>query len=135
MDRTGTPVKVVAGIITRGERVLIAKRRDEGYHGGLWEFPGGKVEEGETPAAALVRDLDEELGITVRAGEVALGTIYHYPHFTIDLLAIPCEIVEGEPKPLDAKELKWVVKKSLGDYPMPEADKPIVEWLRGGESG
>ncbi len=120
---------VVAGVVVEGDRVMVARRLPGGAHGGLWEFPGGKVEEGEAPADALVREFDEELGVRVRV-EGPLGRVlHHYPHRSILLDAYLCKIVEGKPRPIECAEVKYLQYLQLDSLPMPEADTPLVNKL------
>jgi len=117
--------RVTAAILRRGGRVLIAHRPDNGLLGGMWEFPGGKLEPGETDAAALVRELQEELGITVTVGE-QLGTYRHvYTHFRVTLHAYYTSADGQEPQALEASELRWVSLDELEDFPMGKIDRMI----------
>ncbi len=121
------PVPVVAAVI-RGDdgRVLLARRPPGGPHGGLWEFPGGKVEPGEAPEAALVREIREELGVEV-AVEGRICTVEHrYPHLAIRMTAYGCRLASGEPRPLGCQAFAWVDPRDLLSYPMPEADRPVA---------
>ena len=116
---------VTAAVIRRDERVLIAKRSSKGLLGGLWEFPGGKVETGESFEAALQREILEELDTDIDVGE-KLGTYRHaYTHFKVTLHAFHAQLVGKEPEALEASELAWVEPKRLGDYPMGKIDRMI----------
>jgi mutator protein MutT len=125
---------VVAAVIRRGDGcILLARRPPGGPHGGLWEFPGGKVESGETPEQALVREIREELGVTVVV-EAHLHTVEHeYPHVAIRLMAHSCTLTGDEPLPLHGQELCWVSPTQLLQRPLPAADVPIARMLRGSE--
>jgi A/G-specific adenine glycosylase len=117
--------QVVAAVLHCGERVLIQRRPSKGLLGGLWEFPGGKIEAGETPAAALERELHEELGLSIQVGE-CLGEYKHaYTHFKVTLQAFHASISAGEPQALAASELAWVTPAQLNDYPMGKIDRMI----------
>ncbi len=121
---------VVAGVVRRGPKVLLARRPEGGLLGGLWEFPGGKVEPGETLEAALERELQEELAIRVKAGPV-LGTFRHaYSHFRITLYALCAQILKGEPRPQEGQQVAWVPMRDLDAYPMGKVDRLIARRLR-----
>ncbi len=120
------PIPVVAAVLTGADgRVLLARRGPRGPHRGLWEFPGGKVEPGESPEAALARELQEEMGIEVAVGEHLLTVDWTYSHACVRLSAYRCILVAGEPRPLDCAEVAWVEPGRLGKYPMPAADEPV----------
>ena len=119
-------------LIDRDGRVLLARRPEGKAMAGLWEFPGGKVEAGETPEAALIRELHEELGIDTWASCLAPLTFasHAYPDFHLLMPLFACRKWEGTPRPLAAAALEWVRPNRLRDYPMPEADKPLIPILR-----
>ena len=113
-------------------RVLIAKRPHGKQLAGLWEFPGGKVEKGETPEACLIRELDEELGIEVNEACLAPFVFASHLYETFHLL-MPLYLFRRWTGMVQAKEheaLAWVRPEKLSDYPMPPADAPLVAWLR-----
>ncbi|KPF78494.1 NTP pyrophosphohydrolase [alpha proteobacterium AAP81b] len=126
-------ILVAAAILTDpAERVLMAQRPPGKSLAGLWEFPGGKVEPGEAPEAALVRELGEELGITVAAADLAPFTFasHAYPDFH---LLMPCWRIaywQGEPHGREGQALRWVAIDALATLPMPPADLPIVTALK-----
>ena len=123
---------VATAVVWRGGRVLITRRPPEGLLGGLWEFPGGKVEEGESPRAAARRELREELGIEIETGE-PLGRVDHaYSHFRITLHAFHARLVSGEPQPREADAMAWAAPEELGDYAFPAANLRLIERLRAG---
>jgi A/G-specific adenine glycosylase len=118
-------ILVCAAIIRRDERVLIARRPSKGLLGGLWEFPGGKVEQGETFEEALVREIREELGADI-AVEEHFGEYHHaYTHFKVILHAWFVTLTGTEPSALEASELRWVSIEELGEYPMGKIDRSI----------
>lgn len=118
---------VTAAVIKRNGTVLIARRPENGLLGGLWEFPGGKVEEGEDLPAALRREIQEELGVAIAVGE-SVGIYQHaYTHFRVRLHAFRCRLSAGEPAPLQASELRWVTLNQLRQYPMGKIDRRIAE--------
>lgn len=128
---TTAPVHVLAGILRdRSGRVLLAQRPPGKRHAGLWEFPGGKREPGETPAFALARELLEELGIEVHGAEPLTAITHAYPEAVIRLDAWTVTRWTGEPQGLDGQSLAWVPIAELGAWPMPAADRPIVTALR-----
>ena len=117
--------QVAAAVIVKEDKVLIDKRLSSGLLGGLWEFPGGKVEAGETLAEALVRELMEELGAEVSVGE-ALGIYRHaYTHFKVTVHTFRATITEGDPRPLQSEQVAWVEISRLGEYPMGKVDRLI----------
>ena len=124
-------VSAVALIDTDG-RVLLAQRPEGKSLAGLWEFPGGKVEEGETPEAALIRELDEELGIQTHASCLAPLTFasHAYEKFHLLMPLFACRRWQGVPQRREGQNLKWVRANDLRDYPMPPADIPLIPILR-----
>jgi len=123
---------VAAALINPEGRVLIAKRPEGKTLSGLWEFPGGKVETGETPDAALIRELKEELSISVSKSCLAPFTFvsHQYESFDLLLLLYVCRVWEGVVSPSEGQSLKWVRPLDLKNYPMPPADVPLVAMLR-----
>ena len=113
-------------------RVLIAQRPENKSMAGLWEFPGGKVEPGETPEAALIRELREELGIDTWASCLAPLTFasHSYDDFHLLMPLYVCRKWKGIVTPTEGQELKWVRKQALSDFPMPPADAPLIPILR-----
>jgi 8-oxo-dGTP diphosphatase len=132
--RAPAPLVLVAAaaLIDADGRVLIARRPAGKPLGGLWEFPGGKVLDGEAPEAALVRELREELGIDV--AESCLAPIafasYAYESFHLLMPLFACRVWKGTPAPKEGQELAWARPRKLADYPMPPADAPLVASLR-----
>lgn len=113
-------------------RVLLAQRPEGKSMAGLWEFPGGKVEDGETPEDALIRELHEELGIDTRASCLApLAFASHaYADFHLLMPLFVCRRWEGVPQSREGQALKWVRAADLRNYPMPPADIPLIPILR-----
>jgi A/G-specific adenine glycosylase len=117
---------VTAAVIWRDGRVLIARRPPQGLLGGLWEFPGGKVEPGEELAQALRREIKEELGAEIFVGE-ELGVFEHaYTHYRVTLHAFSCRLAGAEPRALEASAVRWVPPDGLGDFPMGKIDRQIA---------
>lgn len=132
-DKPDIPVLFVsaAALIDKDNRVLITKRPEGTSMAGLWEFPGGKLEEGETPEYALMRELTEELGIKTRPSCYSpAGFVSHeYEDFHLFMPLFICRVWEGDPVGLEGQDLKWVSPKDLFDYDMPPADKPLIDQL------
>jgi len=124
-------VSAVALIDADG-RVLLAQRPEGKSMAGLWEFPGGKVETGETPEAALIRELHEELGINTWKSCLAPLTFasHAYERFHLLMPLFACRRWEGVPTPREGQTLAWVKPDRLRDYPMPPADIPLIPILR-----
>ena len=128
------PIVLVAAValVDVDGRVLLARRPPGKPLAGLWEFPGGKVHEGETPEAALIRELREELGVDTEESCLAPFTFasHAYDDFHLLMPLYVCRVWKGQPTPLEGQELAWVRPVRMGDYPMPPADKPLVAMLR-----
>jgi A/G-specific adenine glycosylase len=121
---------VAVGVIYKDGRILIDKRKPEGLLGGLWEFPGGKKEPGETLEAALRREVREELGITIRVGRPLAVVDHTYSHFRVRIHASECTWVSGEPRCITCAEFRWVRLQDLGRYAFPAANNKIIRVLR-----
>ena len=130
------PLKLVlvtaCALVDPDGRVLIAQRPVGKQMGGLWEFPGGKMEQGERPEETLIRELSEELGITVKEECLAPLTFasHSYADFHLLMPLYICRRWEGMPQPTEHQAIKWVRPKELTNYPMPPADVPLVPMLR-----
>ncbi len=120
---------VAAALLDGSGRVLMQQRRFSGRHGGLWEFPGGKVEPGETPAQALVRELGEELGITVDPGAIEPLTFAALPGDPVVLMLYTCTRWGGEPVCLDGEAIGWFTLDQIFALPMPPLDVPLARAL------
>ena len=119
---------VACALVDAGRRVLIAQRPADKTFPGLWEFPGGKVEDGETPEVALIRELEEELGVSTKSACLApLSFVSHgYESFHLLMPLYVCRKWQGQPQAREHMALKWVRPRSLRDYPMPPADEPLI---------
>lgn len=122
-------VQVAAGLIVRGGRYLIARRKADVHLGGFWEFPGGKREGGESLEACLRRELREELGIEITPPVFFQAVRYDYPEKTVELHFFRCSIAAGEERALDCDEIRWATLMELSDFEFPPADRPLVEIL------
>lgn len=127
------PLLLVAAcaLIDADGRVLIAQRPEGKQLAGLWEFPGGKVEKGETPEACLIRELHEEIGVETQAACLAPLTFasHSYDDFHLLMPLYVCRRFSGIPQPKEVQALKWVRPSQLRDYPMPPADAPLIPFL------
>ncbi len=121
---------VTAAVIQNNGRVLIAQRPPEGMLGGLWEFPGGKQEAGETLPECLQREIREELGVEITVIEPLVTIKHSYTHFKITLHAFNCYLVSGQPQPLGVADWRWVTLAELDTFAFPRTDLKIIEALR-----
>jgi 8-oxo-dGTP diphosphatase len=124
-------IVVACALVDADRRVLLAQRPEGKAMAGLWEFPGGKLEPGERPEPALIRELSEELGITVKEGCLAPLTFasHGYPEFHLMMPLYVCRRWEGLVQPREGQALKWVKPRQMRDYPMPPADLPLIAHL------
>jgi A/G-specific adenine glycosylase len=122
--------EVVVAVIYRNGRILIDKRKPTGLLGGLWEFPGGKIENGETLSRALKREVREELGISIRIKRPLVTVQHAYSHFTVTLHAFECTHASGTPKCRSCVDCKWVYPKQLKNFAFPAANKKIIAALQ-----
>ncbi len=136
VERTLDPVPVVlvvaVALVDRDGRVLLARRPTGKPMAGLWEFPGGKIRDGESPEAALVRELAEELGLDTAESCLAPLTFasHRYADFHLLMPLYVCRVWKGSPRAREGQVLKWVAPDRLKDYPMPPADAPLVPVLQ-----
>ena len=117
---------VSAAVIEREGRVMVCQRRADVHNGLKWEFPGGKLEPGETPEEALARELREELAIETRVGRIQDAILHRYPDRDVLVLFYRCEIACGEPRPLDCAAIDWVLPKDLLQRDFAGADLAFV---------
>ncbi len=123
-------MEVAAGLIFNKGRLLITQRKKFDHLGGLWEFPGGKRESGETFEGCLFRELREELGVDVEVGELVESISHEYPERKVLIKFFRCNIILGEPKSLDCQDLKWVEADELANFEFPPADTQLLQQLR-----
>jgi A/G-specific adenine glycosylase len=121
---------IVVGVVYKGDKILIDKRRQNALLGGLWEFPGGKKKSGESFKAAVTREVNEETGIEVTVGKRLCIVKHTYSHFKITLHAYLCEYESGTAKPLGCDAVKWIGLTYLNKYPFPAANLKIIKELR-----
>jgi len=123
-------LQVVAAIIERSAGVLICRRRPDQSHALQWEFPGGKVEPGESPAAALARELEEELGISGATGDVMTRYVFAYPGKPpVDLIFYRVLEYSGEPLNLIFQEMRWAPRQTMGEFGFVEGDREFLQLL------
>lgn len=131
MKKNPTLVVVAAALVGENRRILLQQRSPGRSMAGLWEFPGGKVEKGETPEAALARELREELGVAVEAEALTPACFASAPlgERHLLLLLYLCRAWAGEPQPLDAAALRWAHLSEMRGLAMPPADRPLIDLL------
>ncbi len=132
----GPHLRVVAAVIARDERYLITQRRPSAVLAGLWEFPGGKVEEGETDAEALRREVRERVGVELAIGGNIGRRTHDYDGYSVDLALYQAEIVgAAEPKPVRVADCRWVKSSEFESYRFPAADQATMDLLLGIKRG
>lgn len=124
-------IRVVAAVIDDGGRYLITQRRPSAVLPLLWEFPGGRVEDSETDATALLREVRHRLGVAIQVGQLISFVSHPYERYTVDLYLYDCRITEGEPKPLAVHDFKWVKSSEFDRYPFTPADEASMNKLLG----
>lgn len=125
-------IRVVAAVIERSGRFLITQRRAAGSLGGLWEFPSGRVEDSETDAAALQRELRERVDVSIEVGETVAHRTHCYDGYAVELVLYKASLVDGhEPQPVRVDDVRWVAAGELENYPFPPADQETTDELLG----
>ena len=122
--------RVTAAVIEKDGKILIARRKPGDSQAGKWEFPGGKLEPGETPEDCLTRELREELGIETEVGEFLCSSKFVYRHMAVELLAYKAVYVSGEITLHEHDQAEWVSPEALSEFDFCEADKPVVRKLK-----
>ena len=119
--------EVVAALIWKNNKFLICQRPSHKARGLLWEFVGGKVEQGETKEQALVRECGEELNILISVGDVFMDVVHEYPDLTVHLTLFNATIADGEPQKLEHNDIKWITPSEIPNYDFCPADKEILK--------
>lgn len=125
--------EVVAALIWDGDRFMICQRPAHKARGLLWEFVGGKVERGESLEAALVRECREELGVTVRPGDVYMQVLHQYPDLLVRLTVLNATIESGKVQRLEHNDIRWITPQEIPNYPFCPADEDILAKLQSGK--
>jgi len=121
----------VAVIWNDQNQILIDRRKQEGLLGGLWEFPGGKIEPDESVEDCIRREIQEELGIQIDVGDLLTTVTHTYSHFKVTLNVHHCTHLSGVPQPIECDEIRWVTMETIEEYPFPKANIQIIEALKG----
>lgn len=122
-------VEVSAALIFHRGKLLITQRHAKSHLGGLWEFPGGKREVGETYEQCLAREIREELGVEISVGNLFDEIAHDYPEKSVQLKFFLCKIISGEPQTLDCAAVRWIERQQLDDFEFPAADAQLLEKL------
>ena len=133
MPLTPSPVHKrigVAVIANQQGKILIDRRKNEGEMAGLWEFPGGKIEPGETVEDCIIREIKEELDIEIILGDRLTTITYAYKTFNVTLYVHECQHASGNPQPLECQEIRWVEPAEMNQYEFPQANRQIIDLLQ-----
>lgn len=128
-DRRG-PLNIPVAVIIEGPKILISQRVPEDSFGGYWEFPGGKVELGETMEQGLIREIQEELGVQIIITRKRMVITHPYPHRTIRLHCYDCQLTSGEPRAIECADWKWVFPQELAAFLFPPASAQLIQSLQ-----
>jgi 8-oxo-dGTP diphosphatase len=123
------PLLVTAAVVFDGEKVLLTRRPDDKRHPGFWEFPGGKVDPGESPEQALCREMREELDVEVRVSSIYEVVFYRYEWGPVLILAYQCELLTDTLRDLGVAEHRWVLPREMVNFNILPADQPIIDRL------
>ena len=126
-----TRILVVAAVIQQEDRFLVTRRQDGVHLAGFWEFPGGKVADGESHDAALRRELQEELDVQIVVNDLLLETSHQYPERVVQLFFYRCDLL-GTPRPMIGQEMAWVERSELSSLSFPPADDELIQRLTNG---
>jgi len=124
------PLLVTAAVVFDGDKVLITRRPDDSRHAGLWEFPGGKIDPGESPEEALCREISEELNAEIRVVEIFDVAFYRYDWGPVLILAYTCQLLTKTLHNIGVAEHRWVHPQELSNFPILPADRPIISRLK-----
>jgi 8-oxo-dGTP diphosphatase len=127
--QTEMPLLVTAAVVFDGEKVLLTRRPDDKRHPGFWEFPGGKVDAGESPEQALCREMREELDVEVRVSGIYEVVFYRYEWGPVLILAYQCELLTDTLRDLGVAEHRWVLPREMVNFNILPADQPIIDRL------
>ncbi|HAC62765.1 MAG TPA: 8-oxo-dGTP diphosphatase MutT [Cyanothece sp. UBA12306] len=123
--------KIGVGVIYNNEeKILIDRRLEQGLLGGLWEFPGGKIEANETVEDCIKREILEEIAIEIAVKEHLITLEHTYSHFKVTLIVHRCRHLSGEPQPIECQEIRWVTLDEIDNFTFPQANSKIIEVLR-----
>jgi len=128
-EQTEMPLLVTAAVVFDGEKVLLTRRPDDKRHPGFWEFPGGKVDPGESPEQALCREMREELDVEVRVSGIYEVVFYRYEWGSVLILAYQCELLTDTLRDLGVAEHRWVLPREMVNFNILPADQPIIDRL------
>jgi 8-oxo-dGTP diphosphatase len=120
-------IKVTAAILEQGSKIMIAKRANGKHLAGFWEFPGGEIEQNETPKSCLLRELKEEFEIEVSIGRYIGESVFEYPEKTVKLKAFTCKIISGVMKLNDHDKIEWISLEEISNYKLAPADLPLIK--------
>ena len=134
MSASQPPIEVAAALIFRQGKLLITKRHAHAHLGGLWEFPGGKREPGESWEACVIREIREELGVEMAVGALFESIVHAYVEKTVHLQFFTATLLHGEPQPLGCADCRWISQYELDQFPFPAADAQLLEKLKGPHS-
>ena len=129
MKYAGQTIRVVAAEIARGGRYLITQRPPKAVLPLLWEFPGGRVEDGESDERAVVREIHEKFGVEPQVGEMTLEVTHTYPHYTVNLRVFRCTVDRDDFPEADVHAWRWVAPDEFGEYDFPGADQETIDQL------
>lgn len=124
-------IEVVAALIRENNKFMICQRPVNKARGLLWEFVGGKVEQGETKEQALIRECQEELAITISVGKEFMDVVHEYPDITVHLTLFNASIIDGKPKLLEHSDIRWITPDEIPQYDFCPADTEIIKRIQG----